>query len=185
MVILGIAGKAESGKTTFANLLKDQLENLNQRVILINYADYVKFIAEKYYNWNGEKDEYGRQLLQTIGTEKGRNLVDKNLWVDMVINTVQLAQLDFDVAIVADCRFPNEFDRWEERGDRIVKIKIERPNYENHLTDMQRNHLSEVALDNYANWDITITNPGTIEEFTEVTQVLAQKIVTDLEKTKQ
>ena len=112
MFVIGISGKAEAGKSTFAQFLKEALEKKHYRVLLINYGDYVKFIAEKYYNWNGEKDEVGRALLQHIGTEQGRLQVDENIWTDMVIRTVEVAERDYDVTIVADCRFPNEYERW-------------------------------------------------------------------------
>ena len=180
MIIIGLAGKAESGKTTFAGLLKGQFENIGKRVLFINYADYVKFIAEKYYKWNGKKDEFGRHLLQQIGTEKGRKLVNENLWVDMVIDTVQLAQYDFDVTIIGDCRFPNEFNRWTQRGGHIIKVLIERPNYENHLTEAQRKHLSEVALDNYNDWDITVVNSGNLSDFMKTAKTLVAKITNEL-----
>ena len=64
MKVIGIAGKAESGKSSFASILKEELEGQGKKVLLINYGDFVKFIAEKYYNWNGEKDVNGRALLQ-------------------------------------------------------------------------------------------------------------------------
>ena len=57
-----ISGKAGHGKTTLANLIKEELENQNFRVMKIAFADYLKFIAKKYYGWNGEKDEKQKQI---------------------------------------------------------------------------------------------------------------------------
>lgn len=174
MRIVGISGKAESGKTTFANILREELELNNKRVLLINYGDFVKFVAKQYYFWNGEKDEGGRALLQHIGTEQGRNKVSENIWVDMVINTVEVAQNDYDVAIVADCRFPNEFDRWRERGYEMLKIKMWRITHESKLTEEQKQHPSETALDNYEDRNmIIIQNEGTLEDL----QSIAKQIV--------
>lgn len=179
MQIIGIAGKAESGKTTLANILKERLEENHKRVLLINYGDFVKFICKQYYNWNGEKDEYGRALLQHVGTEQGRMMVDENIWVDMVINTVEVALRDYDVAIVADCRFPNEFDRWEEKGKKILKIRIVRPEYQNKLTEEQKNHASETSLDNYRDWDLFICNEGTIEKLKERAESIVTLIINE------
>ena len=159
MRVIGISGKAESGKTTFAMMLKEELEAVDKKVLLINYADFLKFIAKQYYNWNGEKDEYGRKLLQRLGTDQGRELVGENFWVDMVINTTIMASKDFDIAIVADCRFPNEFNRWRERGNDMFKIRMERPQHISKLTKEQQNHPSETALDGYTDKNmITICN---------------------------
>ena len=163
MFIIGISGKAESGKSTFASILKKELEKRDKKVLLINYGDFVKFVAKQYYNWNGNKDESGRALLQKVGTQQGRNGVGENIWVDMVINTVKVVRNDYDVAIIADCRFPNELNRWEEKGEKIVKIRIERPNHENKLTKTQREHPSETSLDTYNKWDYTIINIYNLE----------------------
>lgn len=167
MRIVGISGKAEAGKTTLANILKEKLENKHKRVLLINYGDFVKFIATQYYNWNGEKDENGRALLQHIGTEQGRMMVDENIWVDMVINTVKVAERDYDIAIVADCRFPNEFNRWAERGMDMLKIRIARPEHQNQLTEEQKQHPSETSMDNYRDWDLFVCNNGTYNDLQE------------------
>lgn len=174
MKIVGIAGKAESGKTTFANILKEQLEENHQRVLLINYGDFVKFIAKQYYNWNGIKNTCGRALLQHIGTEQGRLMVDENIWVDMVINTVEVASRDYDIAIVADCRFPNEFDRWEERGYDMLKIRMERITHENILTEEQRKHPSETSLDNYEGKMIIIQNEGTLDDLKSIAKQMVK-----------
>ena len=179
MKIIGIAGKAEAGKTTLANILKEQLETKDYKVLLINYGDFVKFVAEKYYSWNGEKDENGRTLLQHIGTEQGREKVDINIWVDMVINTVLVAQDDFDFAIVADCRFPNEFKRWEEFNIPITKIRIARPLEQSKLTEEQKQHKSETALDDYRDWDLFICNDGSYEELKERAKSVVTLITND------
>lgn len=166
MKVVGISGKAESGKTTFATMLKEESEAIGKKVMLINYGDFLKFIAKQYYNWNGIKDEKGRALLQHIGTERGR-VINKNLWVDMVINTVTIAENDYDIAIVADCRFPNEFDRWREFNKPMLQIRIERPNHNNILTEEQKHHSSETALDNYLNFDLHIQNTDSLEVLRE------------------
>lgn len=174
MFVIGISGKAEAGKSTFAGFLKEALERKHYRVLLINYGDYVKFIAEKYYSWNGEKDERGRALLQHIGTEQGRLEVYENIWTDMVIRTVQITERDYDIAIVADCRFPNEFDRWREFGYDVMKVRVERPKHENRLTEEQRQHASETSLDTYPGM-IYVINDGDLDGFEELAQAFADK----------
>lgn len=167
MKVIGIAGKAESGKDTFGAILKEELESQGKKVMHIGYGDFVKFIAKQYYNWNGEKDEHGRWLLQHIGTEEGRMKVNENIWVDMVINTIQVADKDYDVAIITDCRFLNEFDRWREFGFDMLKIKMLRLTHQNKLTEEQRQHPSETSLDNY-NDCILVQNEGTLEDLRDI-----------------
>lgn len=172
--IIGIAGHAESGKTTFAKILKTILEKQNQKVLLINYGDFVKFVAREYYGWNGEKDEAGRTLLQKVGTELGRGKVGENIWVDMVISTTQLSFEDYDYAIVADCRFPNEYNRWIEKNLEIIKVNMFRPNHENKLTEEQRLHESETALDDYG-FDYIIECEN-VEELKESAETFIKEI---------
>ena len=53
MKIILIGNKARMGKDTFANMLK---EELNERAVIIHFADALKFVCKSYYGWNGEKN---------------------------------------------------------------------------------------------------------------------------------
>jgi len=146
-IIIPISGKAESGKDLSATLLKIELQKQGKRVLIINYADKLKFICQKYFGWNGEKDINGRSLLQKIGTEKVR-AKNNNFWVDSVIELVKVLEDDFDYVLIPDTRFPNEIERWDNDFE-FVSLHIERLNHENRLTSEQRLHSSETALDDY------------------------------------
>ena len=52
-----------------AHFMKEELEAHGQRVITIHYGDAVKWVLRDYFNWDGNKDEHGRHLLQYIGTD--------------------------------------------------------------------------------------------------------------------
>lgn len=163
MRIIGVSGKAESGKTTFSMMLKEELERKGYKVLFINYGDFLKFVCSKYYNWNEEKDEIGRRLLQYVGTDRGR-VEDENIWVNMVISTLKVCQWDYDVAIIGDCRFVNEFEEIEKTHWRFDKVRINRTNaYFSELTPEQRKHPSETSLDNYEKEVTFIENDGDLE----------------------
>lgn len=165
MKVVLISGKAQSGKDTFATLFKNYaepyVENENKRVLIIRYADMLKFVCNKYFNWNGEKDLKGRTLLQTIGTD----IVRKNnpdTWVNCVIELVKGLQSLYDYVLIPDTRFPNEISKWMGSGIDYVTVRIERLNsdntpYVNNLSIEQKNHISETALDNYI-FDYTVYN---------------------------
>lgn len=163
MQIIGIAGKAGHGKTTLAEMLKVEFEKKNMRVVFINYADILKFMCKTYYGWNGEKDEYGRTLLQKVGTDIGRKQVDEDIWVQLLDKVLSVMKFDFDVAIIGDCRFPNEISYWEakELDDKdlhFYSIQITRPDFESPLTEEQQQHPSETALDNYLGFTYEVLN---------------------------
>lgn len=176
MYIIGISGKAESGKTTFGEMLKKSFEEKAQRVLMINYADAVKHIARQYYNWNGEKDQYGRSLLQKIGTDMGRNMIDEDIWVIIVELFINLMKDDFDVFIIGDCRFPNEIEYWEDKNN-YYSIRIARENHSSQLTDEQKQHASETSLDDYDSFDFVIQNNDTLERLQEWSYAVVENIL--------
>ena len=149
MKVILISGKAQHGKTSTADILEKYMRRAGKRVVQINYADYVKFICEKYYGWDGKKDENGRHILQYVGTDIFRAR-DENFWVDAVIRFARAVRDDFDFMLVADWRFPNEYTCWVENGIRdISRVRVYRPGYDNGLTPEQNKHPSEIALDDF------------------------------------
>lgn len=64
MQVCTISGKAGAGKDTFAKYLAAELEGRNQSVLVTHYADVLKYICKEYLGWNGNKDEFGRAMLQ-------------------------------------------------------------------------------------------------------------------------
>jgi hypothetical protein len=150
-IILCACGKARHGKNTFADLLKEQSE---KNILQIAYADYLKYVARKYFGWDGQKDEKGRTLLQQLGTEEARTN-NPDIWVDTVIGLVKAIGYRYDYIITTDCRFPNEINRWKEDGFTVFAIHVERLGFKNKLTEEQKNHASENALNDF-NFDYYI-----------------------------
>ena len=157
MKVIAISGKAESGKDTFARIIKEQLENSKYKVMIIHFADVLKFVCKQYFNWDGEKDEYGRTLLQQVGTEiRERN--NPNMWVDITRELIKGVGKEFDYVLVPDTRFRAEMDMLKNefnaftlrivRYDFDVNQNILMPHI-NKLTSEQRNHKSECELDIY------------------------------------
>lgn len=157
MKVITVSGKAEAGKDTSAKLLKEKLEELGYSAVIYHYADLLKFICEKFFGWDGQKNEEGRSLLQYVGTEVVRAKYP-DYWVDFVKGLLKLFPNEWDFVIIPDTRFPNEIDLIKQEFD-CVAVRVTRPNYENHLTQEQRQHASEVALDAYM-FDYEITNLG-------------------------
>ncbi len=148
MKIITISGLAQHGKDTTATIFKNKLEKLGYKVLIIHYADYLKFICKQYFGWNGEKDINGRTLLQRIGTEKVRSK-DPDFWVGIVEKFISVFGDDFDFILIPDTRFPNEIEYLKNKNYDVLSIRVNRINFENSLTEEQRNHPSEIALNNY------------------------------------
>ena len=55
-----------------------------------------------------------RRLLQILGTEIGRKMIDEDVWVDMMVNKVKKAMVGVPGVIVTGVRFPNEIEAISE-----------------------------------------------------------------------
>ena len=107
-------------------------------------------------------------MLQTLG--QGIRNYNENYWVNIMLD-----ELDFisyhsgfnqPTIIISDVRYPNEITELEKLFD-VVKIRIERPSFNNGLTQEQQQHSSETALDSYESWDYVVVNDGDLEEYKE------------------
>jgi len=149
MNIICISGKARHGKDTTAEMLKTKLESQGKKVLVTHYGDLVKYICRTFFNWNGEKDETGRTLLQYVGTDIIRS-AEPDYWVRFIAGILKFFQNHWDVVIIPDCRFPNEIEYIKnEFPDSVYSLRVERPNFTSDLTEEQLKHPSETALDNY------------------------------------
>lgn len=148
MRVICISGKAQSGKDSIAKIMDERLTKNGKSVLVIHYADLVKYICSSIFGWDGVKDDYGRSLLQRIGTDVVRKK-NPNYWVDFVIEILTFFPNEWDVVLIPDCRFPNEIARLKEEGFDPIHVRVLRDSYDSTLTAEQQNHSSETALDNY------------------------------------
>lgn len=167
MIIL-LSGHARAGKDTVANILE---KNYSAQVFA--FADSIKDIARK-MGWDGKKDERGRKLLQTLGTEVGR-AYNENVWVNMCIAEMKdyLALYNFTgfpkLFVVSDCRFPNEITRVKEEFPDVFTVRIHRD------TEEHMGHSSETSLDGFT-FDYHINNNGTLEELEKAVEKVMNNI---------
>lgn len=157
-----ISGKAGHGKDTVAQIMKEELEKREYRVLVIKFGDPVKWFAREYYNWNGEKDILGRNLLQHIGTTIMRSY-NTYYWGNLISEFIA-ANKDFDIALISDWRFFSEEEAIEKNNKDYFTIRVNRPNYINpNMNKEQLNHISETELDNAVfNW--IIDNSGSLND---------------------
>jgi hypothetical protein len=172
MSIIAFAGRKQSGKTTLATQIVNwlyELEGLEDQAIVYNFADPLKNVCmdilglgfEQCYGTDQEKNELvncykngkqmtAREVLQMVGTEFFRS-IQHDVWAGATIRKIQ--QDNPPVALIADCRFPNEVKAVKKAGG--VVIKLTRNLYNS-------DHASETALDpeNYDqnNFDLIVYN---------------------------
>ncbi len=171
MNIIAISGHAQHGKDTFALMLRSILEEHGETVLIAHYGDLVKYICRKFFRWNGEKDDYGRHLLQYVGTDIVRQQCP-DFWVDFIVQMLKLFGDNWSYVLIPDTRFPNEIDGLLEAGFRTRHLRIVRPDFVSPLTEEQQQHPSETALDSVTPDDL-ILNDGSLEHL----ELLAEQYV--------
>ena len=147
MKVLCISGKAQHGKDTVALALKGLMEMQNKNVLVAHYGDLVKYVCEKFFGWDGKKDEKGRALLQYVGTDVVRAKYP-DYWVRFIADMLEMFNGTWDYVLIPDCRFPNEIDVLRDQGLNVFHLRVVRPNFTSSLTEEQLKHISETALDN-------------------------------------
>lgn len=186
-MLIGISGKARSGKDTFSKFLLEELNGLDCHYTMMAYADSLKIKVMQEFDLSYEQ-VYGslkeepdvrytkqngdfwtpREILQHIGTDSYRS-VDSNFWVKQLYNFISDRNL-YNV-IITDCRFPEEIDPVIAKGG--IHIRVTREN-KDFCADI--NHESEMALDNYGVIDYLVENNLNLDDLKYKARKIATKI---------
>ena len=193
-MIIGISGKAGSGKDTVAKMLEvlyanpdisyEEYEKKKYKnfadIQIVHFADSLKETTQVLFRigeWEtntqeGKKTTINwigktvRELLQGIG-QGLRDAIDPNLWVKILFANTE----DWSNYIIADVRYPNEIYAIKKRNG--VLIRIDRKGAG------AGNHSSETALDDYKEWDVHIENNGSIEDLFEAMKIFIKNYPID------
>ena len=193
-MIIGISGKAGSGKDTAAKMLEVLYANpdisyedfANKRyknfadIQIVHFADSLKETAQVLFRigeWEtntqeGKKTTINwigktvRELLQGIG-QGLRDAIDPNLWVKILFANTE----GWSNYIIADVRYPNEVYAIKKRNGILIRIDRKGAG--------AGNHSSETALDNYKEWDVHIENNSSIEDLFEAMKIFIKNYPID------
>lgn len=200
MNLLSVSGKKRSGKNTVANFINELIKDKNSYEIKA-FAFLVKKFASELTGvsldgWESEADknsllgpewntynEYGilipmtrRLFLKKLGSDACNQRLHSNTWVNGLFKdylplegTSVFNGIQYPKWIITDVRFPQEVKAIKDRKGLV--IRVERPALKNEDT-----HISEIALDNYKDWDFLILNNGTLEELKEKVKYVLFKL---------
>jgi len=162
-LIFIISGKARVGKDTVGDFIIEFLKRREYNPIKMAYAKYLKMYAKDYFNWDGNEESKPRDLLQQLGTEIIRKKMNKpHFLVNRIIEDIEILFNYFDSFVITDAREEKEITMVKDRFDNAISIKINRN--VDVLTDKQKKHFTEIALDDYDDYDYIINNDGSIDD---------------------
>jgi len=169
MILIGITGKARSGKDTTADILSKRLG-----LIKYSFATPIKEAAKVMFGLTEEhvngklKEEVipwlgvsPRRIMQTLGTDWGRDIIRGDIWVQIAKRRFEelsecLDNIFHCGMVIPDVRFENEADFVRENGG--IVIHISRSSVQN-----VEQHRSEDGIE-FKNGDIRIINDGSLED---------------------
>ncbi len=164
--IVLISGKARHGKTTVANMIKDYYSEHGQKSVVTSYNKYIKMYARELTDWDGDEDTKPRTFLQTLGSDIIREKLGlEDFYVHRLDEDLDVYNEFVSYVMIDDVRMPLEIEYFREKYPTKVKaIRVDRPNYNSGLSLEEKNHITEVGLDNYHDYDYTIVNDGTLDD---------------------
>lgn len=174
--LIGLTGKAGSGKDTFAGML-----NKHVKFEPYSFAGPLKDACCGLFGWTRHQIDHDRDFkeavdprwgfsprraMQLMGTEYGRQMLRDDIWIHMA--KIRLNETGKAGLLVTDVRFENEATWIREEGGLL--IHIERPDL-----PAVAAHASEAGV----KWepdDVVITNSGSLDALQVVAQNLAHNL---------
>ncbi len=154
-----ISGRARNGKGLVSEIMKEEYEKLGKKVCFIQVMRTLKGYLKDYFGWDGLEETKPREQLQVIGTDIIREKLNKpNFHIDRLIEDIEILENFFDIFIVTDIRLPLEITSLKQRFPGTTSINVTRENYIDGLTDKQKVHITETALNGYHDFDYELIN---------------------------
>jgi hypothetical protein len=171
--IIGFTGPARSGKDTAADCIIKVRTYVQKYSFAQPLKDMLSSLGLTQDELHGDLkeipltrlglDKSPRQLMQTLGTEWGRNCVDKDLWLKLAKNKMGESRL-----VIPDVRFENEAAFVREHG---ILIHVDRPD-----NVMVNKHESENGI-SFEEGDMNLLNSGNLEQYKKNAQLLSNMLV--------
>lgn len=84
-----------------------------------------------------------RWLMQTLGTDWGREIIEDSIWVDLAFDKIGRALGKGKSVVVDDLRFPNELIALNNEFDEFVFVKVSRPGEQSNPGDRYEGQLAK------------------------------------------
>lgn len=168
--LIGLTGRAGCGKNTAAALL---IDTAGVNALALAFADPMRNMlqalmgAAGYHNPQARLEErclkeivlepFGcspRRLMQTLGTEWGRQMIKPTLWVDLMRQRLERERHQWELILITDVRFDDEAQLIHTLGGEVWQIE--------RAADVVAAHSSESGISPLL-VSRTIDNTGTLD----------------------
>lgn len=157
MKIYLVAGKSGSGKGEVAKIIKEYYLSIGKKAIITEFSKYVKMYAKEIIEWDGNEPK-PRKFLQDLGVTIRENMDMPLFFVNRMIEDIKVYKLYYDVIIIDDVRLPIEIDELKKAFNNVYSMYVINQFEPSKLTLEEQMHITETALENYSNFDVTIVN---------------------------
>lgn len=171
--IFVISGKARSGKDLVSNIICET--NSDKKVKKLSYAYYIKQYVKNITDWDGSEETKPRDLLQSIGIDLLKNIIDNKFLVKRMCEDIKVYSYFYDVIVITDARLLDEIETIKNNFIDVITIRVNR-NKDNNLTPTQQNHITETNLDDYKNFDYIIENNDNYEVLVNKTKEILKEV---------
>lgn len=184
-MIIGISGKARSGKDTFAEMLAAALNKESYPpYVMMAFANELKLRCQAAFDltweqlWGDDKEVPDERYVKTPRTtltgvgelpivywtarEIMQNYgafyrtIDNEFWVKNLFKVIE--EKEYTNVIITDVRYINEADYIINNGGYVIRV-----DRENKDTVHNEQHPSEIELDSYKRFDFTVVNNWTLD----------------------
>lgn len=130
-MLIGLTGKKRCGKSSVARILLEEYDFVEVSFAAPLYRMLAAMLGQHEaalrddatkdapIAWLGRSPRY---LLQTLGTEWGRNLVREDIWLSIASREIERHDSAGRHVVVSDVRFPNEAALVRSRGGELWRI---------------------------------------------------------------
>ncbi len=178
IIIFLISGRARNGKGTVSKILKEKLEDRNFSVCEIQVMRTLKGYLKDYFGWDGSEETKPRKQLQQIGTDIIRERLNKPYFhIDRLTEDINILSNFFNVFIVSDIRLPLEIETIRERFPNVISINVIRSDYVSPLEVSEQVHITELALNDYKNFDYEIVNSSVEGLENDIINIIDSEVV--------
>lgn len=156
MRIFLVAGKAGSGKNEVAKLIREYYTYKLQESAVTSFSKYITNFTKELTDWDGSPGNKPRDFMQKLGDtirRKDPYYFTKNMIADISVFEEYVSNL-----VIADVRMPEEIEEIRNNFEDVYAIYVVNQFEPSKLSVEQQAHITETALENYADFDYTIAN---------------------------